>query len=234
MKNKNTLSTRKILWKALCMGLRVKTPASLLVSILATPAALIPLLLSKQLQHMTDLMVSVATAQGAVLADVVSAFLLLGVYFLLQLFFQFLSEYHSINDKYRTKLCIKEYVLRQVCTVHYSYLENRDDFFKRIEFAESYAADEMSRNIQTIFVVLQQLVLFVSISIALWTVHPIIVLVLLITSIPAAILSYKQADETFRSRTKWCEEGTLAIHFFHKCSSTDRGIQEVRHYELFD
>ncbi|MBQ9844033.1 MAG: ABC transporter ATP-binding protein [Oscillospiraceae bacterium] len=234
MKNKNTLSTCKILWKALCMGLRVKTPASLLVSILAIPAALIPLLLSKQLQHMTDLMVSVATARGAVLADVVSAFLLLGVYFLLQLFFQFLSEYHSINDKYRTKLCIKEYVLRQVCTVHYSYLENRDDFFKRIEFAESYAADEMSRNIQTIFVVLQQLVLFASISIALWTVHPIIVLVLLITSIPAAILSYKQADETFRSRTKWCEEGTLAIHFFHKCSSTDRGIQEVRHYELFD
>ena len=79
MKNKNTLSTRKILWKALCMGLRVKTPISLLVSILAIPAALIPLLLSKQLQHITDLMVSVATARGAVLADVVSAFLLLGV-----------------------------------------------------------------------------------------------------------------------------------------------------------
>lgn len=234
MKNQNSLSTRRILWKALCLGLRVKTPASLLVSILAIPAALIPLLLSRQLQNMTDLMIRMAAEHGAILADAVFAFLLLGVYFLLQLFFQFLSEYHSLNDKYRTKLYIKEYVLRQVCTVHYSYLENRDDFFKRIEFAESYAADEMSRNIQTIFVVLQQLVLFVSISIALWTVHPIIVLVLLITSIPAAILSYKQADETFRSRTKWCEEGTLAIHFFHKCSSTDRGIQEVRHYELFD
>ncbi|MBQ6797950.1 MAG: ABC transporter ATP-binding protein [Oscillospiraceae bacterium] len=234
MKNQNSLSTRRILWKALCLGLRVKTPVSLFVSILAIPAALIPLLLSRQLQHMTDLMVSMAAENGAVLADVVSAFLLLGVYFLLQLFFQFLSEYHALNDKYRTKLYIKEYVLRQVCTVHYSYLENRDDFFKRIEFADSYAADEMSRNVQTIFVVLQQIVLFVSISIALWAVHPAIVLILLITSIPAAILSYKQADETFRNRTKWCEEGALAIHFFHKCTSTDRGIQEVRHYELFD
>lgn len=234
MKKQNSLSTRRILWKALCLGLRVKTPVSLFISLLAIPAALIPLLLSRQLQHMTDLMVSMAAENGAVLADVVSAFLLLGVYFLLQLFFQFLSEYHSLNDKYRTKLYIKEYVLRQVCNVHYSYLENRDDFFKRIEFADSYAADEMSRNIQTIFVVLQQLVLFFSISVALWAVHPAIVLILLVTSIPAAILSYKQADETFRSRTKWCEEGALAIHFFHKCTSTDRGIQEVRHYELFD
>lgn len=234
MKKQNSLSTRRILWKALCLGLRVKTPVSLFISLLAIPAALIPLLLSRQLQHMTDLLVSMAAQNGAVLADVVSAFLLLGTYFLLQLFFQFLSEYHSLNDKYRTKLYIKEYVLRQVCSVHYSYLENRDDFFKRIEFADSYASDEMSRNIQTIFVVVQQLVLFVSISIALWAVRPAIVLILLITSIPAAILSYKQADETFRSRTKWCEEGALAIHFFHKCTSTDRGIQEVRHYELFD
>jgi len=234
MKHKNTLSSRSILWKALCLGLRVKTPVSLLVSILAIPASCIPLLLSRQLQRMTDLLVGMTADQGVVLADVITAFLLLGLYFLLQLLFQFLSEFHTINDKYRTKLYIKEYVLRQVCNVHYSYLENRDDFFKRIEFADSYATDEMSRNIQTIFVVLQQMVLVFSVSVALWAVHPGIVLVLVATSIPAAILSYKQADETFRNRTKWSEEGALAIHFFHKCTSTDRGIQEVRHYELFD
>ena len=234
MKQRNTLSTGRILWKSLCLGLRVKTLVSLLVSVLAIPAALIPLLLSRQLQRMTDLLVAMAAGQGIVPAKLAAAFLLLGAYFLLQLLFQFLAEFHATNDKYRTKLYIKEYVLRQVCTVRYAYLENKDDFFKRIEFAETYAADEMSRNVQTMFVVMQQLVLFFSIAVTLWTIHPAIVLILVATGIPAAILSYRQADETFRNRTKWSEEGTLAIHFFHKCSSTDRGIQEVRHYELFD
>lgn len=229
-----TPSTRKILWKALCLGVNVKTPVSLFVSVLAIPAALLPLLLSRQLQTVTDLLFGVTANSGVSLSDLVTAFLLLGICFILQLVFQFLTEYHTVNDKYRTKMFIKEYVLRQVCGVHYSYLENRDDFFKRIEFADSYAADEMSRNIQAMFTVLQQLVLFFSISAALWSIHPAIVLILVCTSLPAAVLSYKQSDETFRSRTKWCEEGTLAIHFFHKCSSTDRGIQEVRHYELFD
>ena len=234
MRHTPTPSTRSILWNALRLGLKVKTPLSLLVSILAIPAALLPLLLSRQLQTVTDLLFESTAGSGVSLSDLVAAFLLLGIWFILQLAFQFLTEYHTVNDKYRTKLFIKEYVLRQVCGVHYSYLENRDDFFKRIEFADSYAADEMSRNIQAMFTVLQQLVLFFSISVALWRIHPAIVLILICTGIPAAVLSFRQSDETFRSRTKWCEEGSLAIHCFHKCASTDRGIQEVRHYELFD
>lgn len=234
MNPEKTLTTREILWKAARLGMKVKTPASMLVTALSVPAALIPLLLSRQLQKLTDLLFGMTAGQGVSVNNVIAAFALLGVYFLMQLFFQFLSEHHLINDRSRTKLFIKEYVLRQICTVHYSYLENRDDFFRRIEFADSYAAEEMSRNIQNIPVILQQTVLFVSVSAALWAVHPAMVLILAATSIPAAILSYRQSDEGFRHRAKWCEEGTLAIHFYHKCASTEKGIQEVRHYELFD
>lgn len=234
MNPEKTLTTREILWKAARLGMKVKTPASMLVTALSVPAALIPLLLSRQLQKLTDLLFGMTAGQGVSVNNVIAAFALLGVYFLMQLFFQFLSEHHLINDRSRTKLFIKEYVLRQICTVHYSYLENRDDFFRRIEFADSYAAEEMSRNIQNIPVILQQTVLFVSVSAALWAVHPAMVLILATTSIPAAILSYRQSDEGFRHRAKWCEEGTLAIHFYHKCASTEKGIQEVRHYELFD
>ena len=53
-------STREILWKSFQLGLKVKTPVSMLVSILAIPAALLPLLLSRQLQRITDLLVAVA------------------------------------------------------------------------------------------------------------------------------------------------------------------------------
>lgn len=230
----STIKTRDILWKSLQLGLKVKTPLSMFVSILAIPAALLPLLLSRQLRTLTDLLVGLFANDEKELSGAVRGLIFLGVLFLLQLLSRFLTEYHAISDKHRTLLFIKEFVLRQVCYVHYSYLENRDDFFKRIEFANSFAAEEMSNNIQAIFLVLQQSVTFISISIALWAIHPALVMILVITGIPAAILSYKQSDETFRHRTKWSEEGRLAIFFFHLCSASDYGIQEVRHYELFD
>lgn len=228
---KNTLSTRAVLWRSLRLGLKVKTPLSLLVSVLAIPAALLPLLLSRQLQKLTDLLVGLTRDA---LPAVTTALALLAVLFLVQQLSLFLTEYHAISDKHRTLLYIKEFVLRQVCGVHYSYIENRDDFIKRIEFADSYAAVEMSRNIQAIFLVLQQLVTFFSISIALWAVHPALVLILVATGIPAAILSYKQSDETFRHRAKWSEAGSLAIDYYRQCTNYSYGMQEVRHYELFD
>lgn len=230
----NKLSTSAVLWKSLRLGIKVKTPLSTLVSLLAIPAALLPLLLSQQLQKLTDLLVSLSANPQSVLPAIGGALVLLAVLFLLQQLSLFLTEYHTIGDKHRTLLYIKEFVLRQVCGVHYSYIENRDDFIKRIEFADSFAAEEMSKNIQAIFLVLQQMVTFFSISIALWAVHPALVLIVVSTGVPAAILSYKQSDETFRYRAKWSEEGSLAIHYYQLCSNLNSGMQEVRHYELFD
>lgn len=248
---KKMFSTREILWKSFQLGLKVKTPVSMLVSVLAIPAALLPLLLSRQLQRITDLLVAVAKggtasqkaldSAGVVdnagtvsLAVVSSALIVLAVLFLLQQLSMFLTEYYMICDKHRTWLYIKEFVLKQVCNVQYSYIENRDDFIKRIEFADTYVVQEMCRNVQSIFSVLQQSVTFISISIALWAVHPALVIIVVVTAIPAAILSYKQSDDTFRHRAKWSEEGHLAIFYFHLCSSYSKGMQEVRHYELFD
>jgi len=229
-----SMSTGNILWRSIRLGLKVKTPISLMVSVMAIPAALLPLLLSRQLQTLTDQLVALAANNGVEISDVGAALLMLGGLFLLQELFKFLSVYYLVDDQYRTRLFIKEYILRQVCSVHYSYIENRDDFFKRIEFADSYATDEMSYNVQALFLVLRELVTFLSISFALWVVHPALVLILIVTSIPAAILSYKQSDETFRMRTKWMEEGHLAIFYYQLCCAADHGIQELRHYELYD
>lgn len=227
-------STGAVLWKSLQLGIKVKTPLSMLISTLSIPAAMLPLLLSRQLQTLTDLLVNVSTSPQAALPAIKSALMILAVLFLLQQLSLFLTEYHNIGDKHRTLLYIKEYVLRQVCGVHYSYIENRDDFIKKIEFADTYASEEMSKNIQSLFLVLQQLVTFFSISMALWAVHPALVLIVVTTGVPAAILSYKQSDDTFRYRAKWSEEGSLAIHYYQLCSNLHCGMQEVRHYELFD
>lgn len=225
---------KKIVWRAMCLGMKIKGPFSLVIGILGVPAAFLPLLLSKQLQKLTDDLMALTAGQHVFPTKAMTDLLWLGGIFLLQLLMGFLLNYVEINDRYRTLIHVKEQVLRQVCNVHYSYLENRDDFHKRIEFADSQASDEMAKSIQGMFAALYQLVIFFSAGAALWTVHPMLVLILVVTSVPAVVLSYLQSDETFRFRTKWMEEGALAIHLFHLCASSDHGIQEVRHYELGD
>lgn len=85
--------------------------------------------------------------------------------------------------------------------------------------------------------VLQLLLAFCAAAFTLWSVSPFIVLILFITSIPAALLSYFQQEETFRYRAKWMEEGSLAIHYFHIIGGggySYDGLQEIRHFALFD
>lgn len=225
---------KKIVWKSLLLGIKIKGPFSLIIGILGFPAAILPLLLSKQLQKLTDDLMILTIGQSSYPVQAMTDLLGLGGIFLLQLIMRFLLDYVEINDRYNTQTYVKEQVLRQVCSVHYSYLENRDDFHKRIEFADSYASQEMAQSISGMFSTLYQLIIFFSTGAALWIVHPMLVFILIFTSVPAVVLSYLQSDETFRFRTKWMEEGALAIHMFHLCASSNHGIQEVRHYELGD
>lgn len=225
---------KTVVWKALGLGLRIKGAFSLTIGMLGIPAALLPLLLARQLQKLTDGLMAMSEGQGGDFGRTMEDLLWLGAIFLLQLLMDFLSDYVEVNDRYKMRMYVKEKLLRNLCFVHYSYLENRDDFLKKMEFADSHASEEMAASVQGLFTALYQLIVFFSAAAALWAVHPALVFILMITSAPAIVLSFLQSDETFRFRTKWMEEGALAIHMFHLCTSSDHGIQEVRHYELGD
>jgi len=83
-----SMSTGNILWRSIRLGLKVKTPISLMVSVMAIPAALLPLLLSRQLQTLTDQLVALAANNGVEISDVGAALLMLGGLFLLQELFR--------------------------------------------------------------------------------------------------------------------------------------------------
>ncbi len=237
MEKRNVLLEKGMGWiagKSLGLFIRIKGPLSLAVGVIGLPMAVLPLLLSRQLQRLTDGIFLLMPGQGGTAEPVVGALLFLGVLFLLQLFWQLLDGYVQTRDMYRTQEYIKETVLGHVCTVHYSYLENRDDFHSKIAFADAHACQEAALGIRGMFDAFYQLITFAVAALALWAVHPAFVLILVATGIPAAVLSFLQADETFRRRIKWTEEGAMAIHLYHLCASSDHGIQEVRHYELYD
>jgi ABC-type multidrug transport system fused ATPase/permease subunit len=147
-----------------------------------------------------------------------------------------IQQYASGLDEVKIQRYIKRTIMRHKCEVRYKYIENYDDFQKRLNFIEEYAGRQMAKCIADLITILQLVVAFAVAALALWKINPYIVLILFVTSIPAALLSYFQQDETFRGRAKWMEEGALAIHYFHMLSGgySYDGLQEIRHFALFD
>lgn len=234
----------KTLKKALLISLRVKTPASLIVSLLGFPAALLPVWLADQLAVLTNelQLLSAAGSSGAGdltgklsvhLSGALSTFYLLAALFLCQIVFRFLKSYTGYVDQLATHRYIHETILRRKCEVRYKYIENYDHFQEKIAFAKDYGGYETAQSIQAILLLLQEIVAFSGIFIRLMAVNPLIVALLILTSVPAAVLSCLQKDESYRHRTKWMEEGAMLIHYFYLCAG-DAACQEVRHYGLFD
>ena len=92
---------KTVVWKALGLGLRIKGAFSLTIGMLGIPAALLPLLLARQLQKLTDGLMAMSEGQGGDFGRTMEDLLWLGAIFLLQLLMDFLSDYVKVNDRYK-------------------------------------------------------------------------------------------------------------------------------------
>lgn len=101
------ISNKKVLRKAFTLGLKIKEPFSLVISILGFPMALLPLALCRQLQRMTDILFDLSSKPE----NIRSAFSVFGaicILFFVQLLYRLLDDFAGINDRYDTQLFIKE------------------------------------------------------------------------------------------------------------------------------
>lgn len=229
---------RKIqtLLKAFIISIKIKGPFSMLVSLLGFVAALLPVILADRLRALTDALQTLMGTKGDT-SPALFVFFTVVVLYIAQVLITNIQQYTNGMDEIKIQRFIKRTIIRHKCEVRYKYIENHDDFQKRLVFIEEYAGDHMAKCIGNMITILQLAVAFVAASLSLWQISPFIVLILFVTSIPAALLSYFQQDETFRYRAKWMEEGTLAIHYFHTIGGGGHsldGLQEIRHFALFD
>lgn len=228
----------KALIKALKISMQVKGPLSIIVGMLGFVSALLPVFVANRLRILTDELQHL-TVHGGAAANAVTIFgSIVGLYVahvIIKNLQQFVMGKNGI-DEMKIMRYIKHSTLKIKCEVRYKYIENYDGFQKRIAFAREHAVWTMVHSMGSVITLLQLLVAFIAASIALWEVSPVVVLVLYITSIPAAVLAYFQQDETFRGRAKWIEEANLAFHYYHQIAGPYwmDGVQELRHFALFD
>lgn len=230
------MSKRKTIWKALILSIKIQGISILIISLLGFVTAFLPVFAAQKLRDLTDSLQAVSGTGGSA-GPSITIFSSMVILYIAQIIISTVQNYTNELGIIKIRKYINETILRHKCEARYKYIDNYDDFHKRLTFMNEYAGQQIATCINSIIMVLQLILAFVVAALALWKINPYIVLILFITSIPAALLSYFQQDETFRGRTKWIEEGALAVHYYNMIGAAGYsydGLQEIRHFGLFD
>ncbi|MBQ9133063.1 MAG: ABC transporter ATP-binding protein [Clostridia bacterium] len=225
--------TCTVIGKALRVSLKTKTAFSFVISILGFGFAFLPALVSSVLKLFTDEIQTMATGGAYEMHYVLLLFGVLILLHIAQVGFNFISGYVRACDGIRTHKFLIRHIIDCTCRVRYKYIENQAEFAQKIEFANSYAGSRVAASMQNIISWLQQLVTFVSV---LWLLSEVSIwaaALLLVTSIPAAILSYKQRDATYVHNVKYMMEGALVIHYM-QILTRHNPFNDICHFRIFD
>jgi len=233
--NSEKLSFRegfRVFGKALKLSLKAKTATSVVVTILGFPLAFIPMLIATAIRRFSDEVHSLYGAGSAAIADVLGAFILLSVLYVLQLTWNSVRNYYAKKDAINITSYMKERILRCTCNVKYKYIENHDDFKQRIRFADTEAGNLVAESMQNIIAWLQNIITFISIIYVLSSVDIWIVVIMVAACIPAVVIAYKFKDEEYIEKTKWIYESLMAIAYYFE-STWATSINEVRFFKLY-
>ena len=212
------------------MSVKIKSPVSLVVSILGFGAAFLPMLISLQLQAFTNNVQSL-WGQPDLLDTAIASFAFLALLYITQTVFSLVEKYIMAQDAARIRRYIKEQIMMLLSSVPYKYIENHGKFREKIDLAKQDGGEKAAGSLSLIFSWAAGIVSFGGVTAILWTISPWIVLILVATCVPAVILSNLQQDETYRSRTKWMKEGRFTL-WLAATLQQHASMKEVRFFGL--
>ena len=208
--NKRKVSI-KYFFRAVALSVRIKSPVSFVVSIFGFGAAFLPMLISLQLQSFTNNVQSLFS-QPDLLNTALISFTVLALLYIAQTVFSLVEKYVAAQDIARIRRYLKEKIMVLLSTVPYKYIESKGEFRENVDFVKQYGGEKTAGSVSLIFSWAAGIVSFIGITAILWTVSPWIVLTLVVTCVPAVVLSNLQKEETYRARTKWMKEGRFTLH----------------------
>ncbi len=221
----------KYFFRSMNLSIGMKSVPSRIAAALGFPTAFLPMLISLKMAAFTDTARQLS-GNPSLLNAAFAAFAWVVLLYLAQMFLQLIQEYYAKEDAARIKRYVKEETLKLLCEIPYKYIENYGGFYERLNFIKTYGGDKAAGSISLILGWLAKTISFVSVAAILFTVNPWLVAALIGTSVPAAVLSLLQKDETYRRRTKWMKEGTLTIHYSDLCRM-NAPMKEIRFFGLY-
>ena len=236
MNNKDEKVTLKealqIIGKALVVSLKIKSVYSYIAIGIGFAAAFFPIIIANLLSVLTELLVGLYKGETDI-SEPLKIFGLIGGLFIAQALNSFLQSYISQRDNLDVEEYLKETIIKITCRTDYKYIENFDDFRQKIDLFEEKTGREVAASINIVIRWFQTLVTFIVISASLIAINVWIVIILIVTCVPAFILCFAQKDEEYRFKTKWMKEGSLVIHYYGMCCAPD-SMNELRHWKIYD
>jgi ABC-type multidrug transport system fused ATPase/permease subunit len=220
----------KYFFRAVALSVKIKSPVSFIVSILGFGAAFFPMLISLQLQAFTDNVQSLFN-QPNLFNMTIMSFAILASLYIAQTVFSLVEKYIAAQDIARIKRYLKEEMMILLSTVPYKYVESKGNFREKVDFIKQYGGEKTAGSVSLVFGWAASIVSFIGVTAILWTVSPWIVFILIVTCIPAVILSNLQQDETYRYRTKWMKEGRFTL-WLAATLQQHSSMKEVRFFGL--
>lgn len=218
--------------KALKISLKAKTAISGIITFVGFPLAFLPMMIATSIRRFSDEVLTLYGAGSAAISGVLGAFAALAALYIIQLTWTFARNYLAKRDTLKITAYMKERILRCTCNVKYKYIENYDDFKRRISFADTDAGTRVAESMQSIVDWLQSIITFISITYILSGVDVWIVIIMVAACIPAVVLAYIFKDEEYIEKTKWTYESRMAIVYFWE-ATWPTSINDVRFFGIY-
>ena len=221
----------KYFFKSLTISIKLKSTISLILDFLGLGMAFFPMLISLQLEQFTNNTQRLAQDSKLIVSTLLSFAILLALY-IGQTVFGFIRGYFNSKDSAKVSKYLQIQMMELLSTIPYKYIENYDEFRKKYDFVTSNASGKVTGSIAIIFTWIANIISFVSVSVVLYKVSPFIVLILIVTSIPAVFLSLYQKDADYRYRTKFMKEGRFVLTYSEDCRRNE-SMKEIRFFGLY-
>lgn len=222
----------RIFGKALKVSVKAKGAMSVLVSMVGFGMAFLPMLISLAVRRFSNEVQSLYGKGDAAIASVIGVFVILSALYIVQLLWNSLRSAYETRDSIKIQMFMKERTLRCTCDVKYKYVENYDDFRKRINFVSTDAGERVANSIGKTIAWIQNIITFISIITVLWSVDPWIVVILVAACIPATVLAYFFSEEEYNNRGFWILEFLMACAYFFEATMQD-SINDVRFFGAY-
>ena len=222
----------QIIGKALVVSLKIKSIYSYVAIVIGFIAAFFPIMIANLLSVLTELLVKLYEGSVSV-SEPLRIFALIGGLFIAQAVNSFIQSYISQRDSIDVEEYLIETIIKITCRTDYKYIENYDEFRQKIELFEEKTGREVATSINIVIQWLQTLITFIVISVSLVSINVWIIIILIMTCVPAFILCFAQKDEEYRFKTKWMKEGSMVIHYYGMCCAPD-SMNELRHWKIYD
>ena len=234
MREKNKMSAKEslgLLGRALKVSLKVKSPFSLVVELFGFVMAFWPVLVSKQLQKLTDEIVALFGTQKEIRPAVV-IFLVLIAMLLGQSLYNGLKAYFTDADSLYTVRYIRKTIIRLACRLRYRYIESSDDFKQKADFAQTDTGFRVAESMQSLIAVLQRLITVISAAIVLGGLNIWWVVILAVSCIPSGLAAVRFQEDQYYQKTFHMLDMSLSLGLFSYCFRPWRA-KEIRYFGLY-